>query len=133
GARSGRRYTESIQNVEHGAAAALLSGRREERAERAGGAPLASDHLAEVVGRYFQLDDELVAAIVGAGVDRVGVIDERFGDELDEIFHELRVASCELRVSQPATIASSSSARISRSATTAPPSKPSSPPARDRS
>src|SRR5437016_2900845 len=77
----------SVENVENGAAAALLSGRREKRTERACGAPLSSDHFAEVAGSHFQLDDELIAPVVRGGLNRVGVVDERFGDELDELTH----------------------------------------------
>src|SRR5437660_11344464 len=130
----------SVENVENGAAAALLPGRREKRAESARGAPLPSDHFAEVVGRHFQLDDELIAAIVCGGLNRVGVVDERFGDELDQLFHELLVAGCRLpelpyRATgnwQLATIACSSSESTSQSGTTAPPSTPSSPRGRGR-
>src|ERR1051325_451646 len=89
----------SVENVEDGAAAGLLPGRRGERAESARGAPLPPDDFAEVVGRHFQLDDELVAAIVRAGVHRVGIVDERLGDELDELFHALPVAGCRLPAS----------------------------------
>src|SRR5689334_8385258 len=88
----------SVESVEDGAAAALLPGRREERAERAGGAPLPADDFAEVVGRHLQLDDELIAAIVRAGVDRVGIVDERFGDELDQITQLLSLVLLEQRL-----------------------------------
>src|SRR5438067_8732961 len=84
----------SVENVEDGATAALLPGRREKGAERPCGAPLPSDHFAEVVRRHFELDDGLVAAVVGVGGDRLGIVDERLGDELDELFHELSVACC---------------------------------------
>src|SRR5437764_1341628 len=65
----------------------LAGGGGEDGAQGARGAPLLADDLAEVVGRDAQLEDRRLVAGDLAHLDGVRVVDERPGDERDQILH----------------------------------------------
>ena len=76
-----------IKNIEDVAPPRFLSGGGQQRAHCARRTALAADDFAEVELRDFQLDDRRLIALVRPDSYRVGIVDERFGDELDELFH----------------------------------------------
>ena len=64
----------------------LRAGRGEQRAHRTRRPSLTPDDLPQVGFRDFQLDYGLIATLVDVRINRLGVIDERLGDELDQLF-----------------------------------------------
>src|SRR5438128_1193313 len=88
----------SIQNVEDVAAPLFLARRGQQGANCARGAALAPDDFAEVGGSDLQLDDGGLVALVGANSHGVGIVDERFRDELDQLLHLLLLALFEQRL-----------------------------------
>ena len=76
-----------VKNVEDIAPTRFLSGGGQQRAHCARRAALAADDFAEVELGDFQLDDRRLIALVRPDSHRVGIVNERFGDELDELFH----------------------------------------------
>src|SRR5262245_37740415 len=56
-------------------------------AERARHPPLAPDHLADVVLRHEEVEDDRVLPLLGLDAHRVRVVDEPAGDPLEELGH----------------------------------------------
>src|SRR5712691_6470253 len=76
-----------IKNIEDISPARFLTGSREQRAHGARRAALTPDDFSEVVGGDLELDDGGLVALVRANSHRVGIVDQRLGDELDQLFH----------------------------------------------
>src|SRR5207253_5095420 len=76
-----------VKNIEDVSAPRFLSGSRKQRANGAGRPALTADHFSEVGRGDLDLDDRRLVTVVRPDSDGVGIIHERFGDELDELFH----------------------------------------------
>ena len=76
-----------VKNIEDVAPPRFLSGSVQECPHCAGRAALTADDFAEVELGDFELDDRRLIALVRPDPYRVGIVDERFGDELDQLFH----------------------------------------------
>ena len=77
----------SVKNIEDVAPSRFLSGGGQESSHCARRAALPADDFAEVELGDLELDDRRLIALVRPDSYRVGIVDERFGDELDEPFH----------------------------------------------
>jgi len=61
--------------------------RANERAQSAGNPALAADHLADVVRRHVQHEDESIVALLGVHAHRVGVVDELAREVREQFGH----------------------------------------------
>src|SRR5689334_25325795 len=76
----------SVDDVEVRPAAELGRRRREDGSHRLRRAPLASDDFADVVFGHAKLDEQVVLAFDLGDFYGFGVIDQGFGDGLDQFF-----------------------------------------------
>jgi len=76
-----------VKNIEDVAPPRFLSGGGQERSHCARRAALPADDFAEIELGDLELDDRRLIALVRPDSHRVGIVDERFGNELDEFLH----------------------------------------------
>jgi hypothetical protein len=77
----------SFCDLEKNALAALGTARPNDRAERASDPTVTADHLAKVVVRHVQAEDDRITAVDSLDGHRIGRIDEVPGDVGDELLH----------------------------------------------
>src|SRR5438067_2402196 len=76
-----------VKNIEDVAPSRFLSGGIQESSHCPRRAALTDDDFAEVELGDLELDDRCLIAFVRPDSYRVGIVDELFGDEFDELFH----------------------------------------------
>src|SRR5688500_19996036 len=77
----------SVDDLEHQAAVAAGAGRPDDRPERARDTTLSPDHLADVVGRDAEAEDDDVPLVDALDPDGVGVVDEPPRDPGEQLLH----------------------------------------------
>ena len=76
-----------VRDLEHEPPVAPRTGRPHHRAQRPRDAPLAADHLADVVGRAVEAEDDDVALVEALDPDRGRVVDEPSRDPGEQLVH----------------------------------------------
>lgn len=76
-----------VKNIEDIAPSRLLSGGCQESSHCARRAALPADDFAEIGGGDLELHHRRLIALMHPDSHRVGIVDERFGDELHQLFH----------------------------------------------